>query len=139
MTTRTHIKTDMASLPSSFLLLVMVAGVLNMDLFAGDGISGYKGHNVRVLVELVLKENDFLQSPVLSISRNITGSDVVEDPILLSHFQATCFGATFFITQNIGHVNTRPLYCSGNYTRSSNIPHQNSDEDEAFILSPDVA
>lgn len=139
MTTRTHIKTDMASLPSSFLLLVMVAGVLNMDLFAGDGIPGYKGYNVRVLVELVLKENDFLPSPVLSISRNITGSDVVEDRILLSHFQETCFGATFFVTQNIGHVNTRPLYRSGNNTRSSNIPHQNSDEDEAFILSPDVA
>lgn len=139
MSRHTHIETDAASFASSFLLLVMVAGVLNLDLFASDGVSGYNGHSVRVLVELVLNENDFLQSPVLSISKNIPGSDVVEDRILPSHFYATCFGTASFVIQNTRQANIRPIYSSHNYSSLFNVPHQNSDEDELFIFPVDVA
>jgi len=133
---RTHLKTDTTSFSNSFLLLVMVAGVL---IFESDAVSGYNDHRVLYRIELVFNAESPSQSPDLSFSEVIQGNDAVEDRILPSHFYATCFGTDLFVTQNTGQVNTRPFYSSHNHTRSFNIPHQNSDEDEAFILPVDVA
>jgi len=140
MNMRTHFKTDTTSFANSFLLLVMVAGVLNIDLFERDAVSGYHDHQVLYRIELVLNaERSDTRSPLLSISEDIPGNDVVKDRILPSHFYASCFGTALFVVQYTGQVNTRPFYCSHNHTRLFNIPHQNSDEDEAFILPVDVA
>jgi len=137
---RTHFKTDTTSFANSFLLLVMVAGMLNIELFESDAVSGYHDHKVLYCIELVFNaERSDTRSPVLSISEDIPGNDVVKDRILPSHFYATCFGTALFVIQNTGQVNTRPFYSSHNHTRLFNIPHQNSDEDEAFILPVDVA
>ncbi|MEX2232839.1 MAG: hypothetical protein WD824_11800 [Cyclobacteriaceae bacterium] len=135
----THFKTDTTSFANSFLLLLMIAGVLNLDLFESDAVSGYNDHRVLYRIELVFNAESPLQSPVLFISEDIPCNDVGEDRILPSHFHATCFGAALFVTQNIGVVNTQPFYSSHDHTSPFNIPHQNSDEDDAFILSPDVA
>jgi hypothetical protein len=139
MNMRTHFKTDSTSFANSFLLLVMVAGVLNIDRFESDVVSGYHNHRVVYRIELVFNaERSDTKSPVLSISEDIPGNDVVKD-ILPSHFYATCFGTALFVIQNTGQVNTRSFYSSHNHTRLFNIPHQNSDEDEAFILPVNVA
>lgn len=136
---RPHFRTDTTSFANSLLLLVVVAGVLNIDLFELDAVSGYNDHRVLYHIEVVFNSEPSSQSPVLSISEDIPGSDVVEARILPSHFYAICFGTTLFVIQNPGQVNIRPIYSSYNHTRSFNIPHQNSDEDEAFILPVDVA
>jgi hypothetical protein len=137
---RTHFKIDTTSFTNSFLLLAIVAGVLNIDLFERDAGSGYNDHQVLYRLELVFNtERSDTRFSVLSVSGDISGNDVAEDRILPIHFYATCFGTAFFVTQNPGQVNTRPFYSSYNHTRSFNIPHQNSDEDEAFILPVDVA
>lgn len=135
---RPQFKTDTTSIANSLLLLVVVAGVLNIDLFELDGVCGYNNHQV-YRIEIVFNSEPSSQSPVVSISEGIPDSDVVEDCILPSHFYATCFGTTLFVIQNPGHVNIRPIYSSHSHTRSFNIPHQNSDEDEAFISPVDVA
>ena len=139
MSMRTHFKTDTTSFANSFLLLVMVAGVLNIDLLERGAVSGYSDQKVLYRIELVFNaERSDTKSPVLSSSEDIQGNDVVKDRILPSFF-ATCFGTALFVIQNTGEINSRPLYSSQNHTRSFNIPHQNSDEDEAFILPIDVA
>ena len=139
MSIRTHFKTDKTSLANSFLLLVMVAGVLNIDLFECDTVSYCNDRKVLYRIELVFSAEYLSQSSVLSISEDLSGNDVVEDYISPSHFCVTCFGTPLFVIQNAGPVNTRPLYSSHSHTRLFNIPHQNSDEDEAFILPVDVA
>lgn len=140
MSKRTHFKTDSTSFANSFLLLVMVAGVLNIDLFEGDAVSGYNDHKFLYRIELVFNaERSDARSPVLSVSEDISDNDVVEGRILPSHFCATYFGTALFVIQNTGQVNTRPFYSSHNHIRPFNIPHQNSDEDEALILPFDVA
>ncbi|MEX1241748.1 MAG: hypothetical protein WEB30_18645 [Cyclobacteriaceae bacterium] len=136
---RTCFKTDTTSFANSFLLLVMVAGVLNIDLFESDAVSGYNDHKVFYRIELVFNAEYPSLSPVLSIYEDIPGNDAVEDSILPSHSYATCFGTALFVIQYTGQVNTRPIYSSHNHTSSFNIPHQNSDEDEAFIFPADVA
>lgn len=135
MSRHTHNKRDKASFAGSFLLLVVVAGLLNLDLFAGDGVSGYNGNSVRALVEIVFNKSDLLQSPFLSISKAIPGSDVAKDRILSSHSYATWT----FVIQDACQPNIRPIYSSHNYSGSFNIPHQNSDEDELFMFPLDVA
>jgi hypothetical protein len=137
---RTHFKTDTTSFANSFLLLVMLGGVLNIDLFERDAVSGYHDHKVLYRIELVFNvERSDATSTFLSISEDIPGNEFAKDRILPSHFYATCFGTALFVIQNTGQGNTRPFYSSHNHTRLFNIPHQNSDEDEAFLLPADVA
>jgi hypothetical protein len=137
---RTHFKTDTTSFANSFLLLVMVAGVLNIDLFESDAATVYDHHKVLYRIELVFNaERSGTRSPVLSISQDLSGNDIAEGRILLSHFYTTCFATALFLIQNTGQVSTRPAYSSHNHTTSFNIPHQNSDDEEAFILPVDVA
>ena len=136
---RRHFTTDTTSLANGFLMLVMVVGMLNIELFESDGVTGYNDHRVLYHTELVFSAESPLQSPVLFISEDVSDDDDAEDHILSSHFHRTFFGTALVLMQNPGEVNTRPFYSSHNHTRSSNIPHQNSDEDEAFILPVDVA
>lgn len=139
MSTHTNFRTDTTSCANSFLLLVMVASVLNIYLFESDAVSGYSDHKILYRLELVFNAESALQSPALSIFEEIPGNDLVEDRILPSHFYATWFGPALLVIQSNGHVNSRPFYPSHYYTTLFNVPHQNSDEDEAFILPVDVA
>jgi hypothetical protein len=139
MSMRTHFKTDPTSFANSFLLLVMATGVLNIDLSKHDTASGHNEHRVLYRIELVFNAGYSSQSPVLSISEYISGNDIAKDRNLPSHFYATWFGTALVETQNTGQVNTHPFYSLHNHTVSFNIPHQNSDEDEAFILPVDAA
>ena len=139
MNMRTHFTTDTTSFANGFLMLVMVVGMLNIELFESDGVSGYNDHRVLYPIELVLNADAPSQSPVLSISEDVRDNEDVEDRILSSHFHTRLFGTAIVLMQNPGEVNTRPIYFSHNHARSSNIPHQNSDEDEVFILPVDVA
>jgi hypothetical protein len=137
---RRHFKTDTTSLANSFLLLAMIAGVLNIDSFESDPVSSHNYGKVLYRIELVFStERSDTKSLVLSISEDIPRRDVAEDYTLPSHFYATYFGVTLFVIPNTGRVKTRPAYSSHNHTTSFNIPHQNSDEDEVFILPVDVA
>jgi hypothetical protein len=137
---RTHFKTDTTSFASCFLLLVMVAGVLNIDQFESGAATAYDHHKVLYRIELVFNaERADTRPPVLSISQDLSGNDVAEDRIFLSHFYTTCFGTALFSIPNTGRIKTRPAYSSHNHTTSFNIPHQNSDEDEVFILPVGVA
>jgi hypothetical protein len=135
---RTHLKIDTTSLANSFLLLVMAAGALNIDLFGGEAASGYDDRNVPYRIELVFTAAS--QPPVLSISEYVRDHDVVEDSIILpSHFFETYLSTALFVIHDNGEVDSKPFYSSHTYARLFNIPHQNSDEDEAFILPIDVA
>jgi hypothetical protein len=139
MNMRTHSKTDTISFANSFLLLVMVAGVLNIDLFGTDAVSGCH-YKALYRTELVYNtQRSDTSPPLLYISEDIPKNNVVKDRILPSHFYATCFGTALFVIQNTGTVNNRPFYSSHEHTRFLTIPHQNLDEDEAFIFSVDVA
>ena len=137
MSMRSHFTTDTTSLANGFLTLVMVVAMLNIEPFESDGVSGYNDYRVLYHTELVFRPEPPSQSPVLFISEDVSDDDDAEDRILSSHFHPTSFGTALVLMQNSGEVNTRPFY--SNHTRSSNIPHQNSDEDEAFILRDDVA
>ena len=139
MNMRTHSKKASTSFANSFLLLVVVAGVLTIDLLEGDAVSGYNYHRVLYGIELVFNAKSPSQSLVFSIFDDVPGNDVVEDRPLPSYFYATHFGTALLVTQSTGQVNNRPFYSSHNRTRLFNIPHQNSDEDEAIILPVDVA
>jgi hypothetical protein len=136
MILHTRFKTGTTSFANSFLLLVMVAGVLDIDLF--ESVSGYH-HKILPRVELVFSsKRSGTGFPLLSISEYVPGNDAVKECILPLHRYASYFGAAFFFVQNSGQVSTRPFYSSHNHASLSNIPHQNSDEDEAFILPVDV-
>ncbi|HEY9488797.1 MAG TPA: hypothetical protein VIQ51_10710 [Chryseosolibacter sp.] len=139
MNKHTHLKSDTTSFASNFLLLVMVAGVLTIDLFESDAVADYSYHRALYGIELVFNAKSPSQSRVFSIFDDVHGNDVVEGRTLPSYFFATHFGTALLIIQSTGQVNTRPFYSSHNHTRSFNIPHQNSDEDEAIILPVDVA
>lgn len=140
MNMRTHVKTDKTSFANSFLLLVVIAGVLSLDLFGSDAVSGYHDHKVLHYIELVFNvERSDTGPSVFSIFEDISGNDVAKDYILPLHFYTAYFGNVLFVIQKTGQVNTRPFYSFHNHIRLFNIPHQNSDEDEAFILQVDVA
>jgi hypothetical protein len=134
MSMRTHFKTDRTSFASSFLLLAVVTGALNIDLFGGDTASGHHDHKILYRIELVLNAEFHSIFPVLSVSKDLQGNGTAAGRSLPSHFYIPCSGAALCTVQNTGQVNTRPLYSSLNHTRAFNIPHQNSDEDEALIL-----
>jgi hypothetical protein len=138
MSLRKHFRTDTTSVANSFLMLVMVAGVLNIDLFESDVVNGDHDHRVHYRIELVFNTEPPAQFPGLSISQDIPGNDVV-DRILPSHYFTECFGTTLFVIQKTDQASTTPIYSSHYHTSSFNIPHQNSDEDEAFIFPADVA
>jgi hypothetical protein len=135
----THFRTDTISFANSFLLPILVAGVLSFDLFEGDVVSDYNGNGVLYPIELVFNAEYPSQSHALSVSDDIPDVDVVESDIIPSLFYAACFGSTLFAPQNTGQLNTRQVYSSYSHTTSFNIPHQNSDEDEPLILRVDVA
>lgn len=137
MRNRRHVTTDGISFAHSFLLLVMVTGVLGIDLFEGDAVSRQIDHRAFCRIELVFNSAHASQSHIFPLS-NVPG-DVVEDRTLPSPFYATCFGTDLSARPNTGQVNIRPFYSSHDHTRSFNIPHQNSDEDDAFIRLVDVA
>ena len=137
MSNRRHVTTDRISFAHSFLLLVIATGVLGIDQFVGDAVSRQIDHRAFCRIELVFNSAYTSQYPVFPIY-NVPG-DVVEDRTVPSPFYATCFGTDLSARPGTGQVNIRPFYSSYDHTRSFNIPHQNSDEDDAFILPVDVA
>ena len=139
MTTQFHFQTDTTSFTSFFLVVVTVCGVLNLDLFESDGISGDNHRKLLYRIELVFNVEHGSQSHVLSISRRLPENNPVEGYIRGSNFFATYFDSGLFAIQNTSKVNSRPVYSSHNHTTSFNIPHQNADEDEALIFPLDVA
>jgi hypothetical protein len=135
---KAHLKTNTTSLTNSLLLLAMVAGVLNIDLFEGDAVSGLHNHKALYRIELVFNEDYSSQSALLSVYEDTSVSEVVKDYILPRQFYHTRAGAALPVIQSTGQVKTRPFHFS-HHTGSCNIPHQNSDEDDAFILPAGVA
>jgi hypothetical protein len=135
---KAHFKTDTIPFTNSLLLLVMVAGVLNIDRFEGDAVSGYNDHKALYRIELVFNAQDPLPSAILSAYEDTPGSEVVKDCILPRQFYPAYLGTTLSVVQSTGQVKTR-LSHSSHHASSFNIPHQNSDEDDAFILPVDVA
>ena len=132
-----HVRTDTPSFAHSFLLLVMVTGVLGIDLFEGDAVSRYIDHRVLCRIELLF--NSDYTSPYHVFPLSNVPDDVLEHHAPPPQFHATGFGTDLSAGPSIGQVNIRPFYSSCDHTRSFNIPHQNSDEDDAFILPVDVA
>ena len=135
---RTHVRTDSTSFANSILLLAMVAGVLSLDLFEGEAVSGYNGHRTLCPTELVLDAEFPLPCYDLYVSHDVPDVDVVEKGVP-SQFYVACLCCAISVAQNTGQITTGPFYSSSSRTTPFNIPHQNSDEDEPFILSADVA
>jgi hypothetical protein len=135
---KAHFKTDTTPFTNSLLLLVMVAGVLNIDLFESDAVSGYNNHKGLYRIEVVFNAEHPIPSAILSVSRDTPVNDVVKDCVVPRQFYPAYFGTALSVIQNKGQVKTRRFHFS-HHTSSFNIPHQNSDEDDAFILSVDVA
>lgn len=121
---------------SSFLLLLMVAGVMDID-------SVYHDHKIFHRIEVLFRAaRPDTQSPVISAAdisaaegmpRNTDAKD------LRSYFYRGYPEAVLFSLQNAGRVNARGFYFTHIETASFNIPHQNSDEEEPFVYLPDVA
>lgn len=134
----THVKTGITSFVNSFLLLVVVAGILNVDLPESDILSGHSDRKILYRIELTFDAASHSVFPVLSISEVIPGNDATAC-IFTPHFRSPHFGVSSLIIHNTGPVNSRPFYATHNHSRLFNIPHQNSGEDDAFVLPVDVA
>jgi hypothetical protein len=130
MKMQTRSQPNTASFTSRFFLLLMVAGVVDID-------SGYDDHKIFHRIEILFQAARFdTQSPVVAIAEGISGyTDAKKRP---ADFYECRPGVVLFSLQNAGRVNTRGFYSSHIETASFNIPHQNSDEDDAFVY-PDVA
>ena len=135
----TYIKTGTTSFANGFLLLVAVSGLLNVDLLECHPVSGHGDHNVPDRVALAFDAANRSVFPVLFISKVIPANDASEACIFRSHLRSTRLGVSSLAIQNTGPVNSRPLYTSHSHTRLFNIPHLNSDEDDAFVLPVDAA
>lgn len=133
-----HCKTGTTPFASSFLLLAVMAGVLHIDLFETETLSGHKDPGIPYRLELVLHGEDASQFAFLCPSEDIGFDDVADDDVLPSQFLPT-YSVTDLQVRQIGQVNTRSFYPSFDHSRSFNISHQNSDEDEAFVLPLHVA
>lgn len=131
MNMQTHPQPTTVPFAGRFLLLLMVAGVMDID----SGYQDYKVfHPIEVLFGTARLE---AQSPVISITERIPGNtDAKDRPV---HFYAGRGGAVLCSLQNTGRVNTRGFYSSHIETASFNTPHQNSDEEDPFVYPPDVA
>jgi hypothetical protein len=136
MSMQTHPQPTTAPFASSFLLLLMVAGVMDIDSVYHD----YKiFHRIEVLFRAARPDT---QSPVISaadisVAEGIPGNTDAKD--LPSYFYRGLPDVVLFSRQNTGRVNTRGFYFSHIETASFNTPHQNSDEEEPFVYPPDVA
>jgi hypothetical protein len=137
---RERLKTETISWANGFLLLTTVVAVLNIDLFGLEAASGNRDPQFNYRIELVFdaKESDAI-SAALSITENIYSDAVPEACVILPYFYRPRFVATLSAIHINGQANVRPFYSSCGYTTFFNIPHQNSDEEDAFILQVDVA
>lgn len=138
MSMHTRVKTGITSFANSFLLLVVVAGILDVDLPVSDIVSHHSDRKILYRIELAFDVPGRSVVPVLSISEVIPGNDGAAC-IFNAHFRSTRVRVSSLIIHNIGPVNSRPFYASHSHSRLFNIPHQNSGEDDAFILPVDVA
>ena len=127
MSRQTHSQSNTTSFTSRLLLLIMVAGVLDID-------SGYHDDKVLQGIEILFQAaRQDAQSPVIAIAEGIPGNaDVKDRP---ADFYEARAGSVLFSLQNTGRVNTRGFYSSHIETGAFNIPHQNSDEDDAFVTT----
>jgi hypothetical protein len=136
MSMQTHPQSTTAPFASSFLLLLMVAGVMDID-------SGYHDHKIFHRIEVLFRAaRPDIQLPVvsaadISVAEGIPGNTDTKD--LPSYFCGGCPDGVLFPLQNTGRVNSRGFYFSHIETASFNTPHQNSDEEEPSVYPPDVA
>ena len=127
MSRQTHSQSNTTSFTSRLLLLIMVAGVLDID-------SGYHDDKVLQGIEILFQAaRQDAQSPVIAIAEGIPGNADVKD--CPADFYEGRAGSVLFSLQNTGQVNTRGFYSSHVETGALNIPHQNSDEDDAFVTT----
>lgn len=133
-----HAKTGTTSIVNRLLLLVVVAGILNVDLPERSTASDHGDHKILHRIALVLDAARPSFFPVLFISKAIPGNNTAAC-VFGSNFRSTCLDISLLVLQDTGTVNNRPFYVSHNHTRLFNIPHQNSDEDNVFILPLGVA
>lgn len=130
MNMQTYPQSSATSFTSRFLLLLMVVGVADID-------ASYHHYKVLDRIEILFQAARLdVQSSGIAITEGIPEYAAVKDRP--ADFYEGRPGAVLFSLLNTGRVNTRGFYHSHVDAGSFNIPHQNSDEDEAFV-SPDVA
>jgi len=115
----------------SFLLLVVIAGVLNTNLFRRDTITYHNGHGVIYPKELVLGSIPKVLSAVFFYDE-IQNSNVVQKlGIIHCSYAYGCSGVLLESAEKAEN-NFRPStsFC---YSSLFNIPHQNSDEDNVLV------
>lgn len=136
---RAHFKTGTGSFANSFLLLVIVTGVLHVDLFENDAVAGYKEPGALFPIELVFDSTYPAQSSVASVCKDVPAKDVVKDRSASPHFFTAYIPyPAVSILKKTGQAGVRSFRFSV-HAHSFNTPHQNSDEDEAYALPVDAA
>jgi hypothetical protein len=131
MNMQPHSQSNATSFTSRFLLLLMVAGLVDID-------ASYHQYKVLDRIEILFHAARLdVQSSVIAITEGIPGYAAVKDRP--ADFYEGHAVAALFSLQNTGRVNTRGFYSSHIDAGSFNIPHQNSDEDEAFVSPLGVA
>jgi hypothetical protein len=123
------VKTSAFPLANSLLLLVIAAGVLNIDLFEVDARGG-DGRGSLYRLELVLDSSEPV-SDATSVVYNAPHRDEVKAVAV----DAGKYPAHSRVLQLLSvaikdHPDKAPSFRSSYHARAFNIPHQNSDEDE---------
>lgn len=128
MDMQTRPQPNTISFASRLVLLVMVAGVIDFD-------SGNPDHRAHHRIEILLQAaRPDTQSPGVAISEEVPGIADAKDRS--AYFYVEQRAPALFTQQHTGQVNTRGFYSSRIETASFNIPHQNSDDEEAFVNTP---
>lgn len=124
--TRPHPTT--ASIARRLILLVLAAGVI------GPGPGGER--QVRPGMEILLRTSPL---HVTACITGIASGFGIRDFNYLPAYPGTGWHSGVRFKQRVGQINTCALSSPCLFTAFFNIPHQNSDEEEAFVRQPAVA
>lgn len=116
------------------LLLVIVAGVLNIDLFEIDARGG-DGRGSLYRLELVLDNSEPATDATSVLYGGRHRNEVKTVPAQVDHYPTRCDVVQLLSVVTKEHPNKAPSFRSAYHARAFNIPHQNSDEDETSLCA----
>lgn len=123
------VKTSASPLANSLLLLVIAAGVLNIDLFEIDARGG-EGRGSLYRLELVL-DNSEPATDATSVRYGAWHRDEIKTvAVQADHYPTHRDVVQLLSVVTKKHPDKAPSFRSAYHARAFTIPHQNSDEDE---------
>lgn len=117
------------------LFLLLIASAPGTALFENDGVCGYENESVNYRIELVHNAKFASPSSALLLFRDGTGNSLTTCRLVSPHFCTPSGRSMYFVEVNV-QINTPPDCAVPFHSTPFNIPHQNSDDGDAFIFPP---